>query len=195
MTPEDAIGELLAGNQRYVEGLVDAYNPPEARADLAMGQAPFAAILRCADSRVAPEIVFDQPLGNLFVCGVSGNIPTTEIIASLEFGVSVLGCLVIVVMGHTSCLTVTEAVQQQHSTNSSHGSLSVIIDQIALPNVDDIKQTESETLNNAIAFNALYGVERLMNESELIASVVNAGDLRLFGGVLDIGSGQFILLG
>ena len=70
-TPDEAIAELVAGNKRYQAGKNESTNPVEARTSLAAGQAPFAAVIRCADSRVAPEIVFDQPLGQLFVCGVA----------------------------------------------------------------------------------------------------------------------------
>ena len=80
MSPQDAIQQLLKGNERYVSGQTTSTNTPSDRTSLATGQTPFAAIIRCADSRVAPEIVFDQPLGKLFVCGVAGNVPTSEIV-------------------------------------------------------------------------------------------------------------------
>ena len=84
-SPSEAMETLLVGNTRFVAGSPTATNPPEQRPLLAAGQSPIAAVLRCADSRVAPEIVFDQPLGKLFVCSVAGNVPTREIVESLEY--------------------------------------------------------------------------------------------------------------
>ena len=97
-----ALNELLSGNQRYQTGTSTMSNPVDARSELVRGQSPIACILRCADSRVAPEIVFDQPLGKLFVCGVAGNVPTIEIIESMEYAVGVLGVSLIVVIDRKS---------------------------------------------------------------------------------------------
>ena len=101
---------LLDGNARYVSGNTTSRNLPEDRGLLAAGQSPAVVVIRCADSRVAPEIVFDQELGDLFVCGVAGNVPTPEIIGSIEYAVAVLGSEVIVVMGHSSCGAVSAAM-------------------------------------------------------------------------------------
>jgi len=107
-TPDEAIVKLMDGNKRFVSRKAAAQEIEVDWADMADGQAPFAAIIRCADSRVAPEICFDQPLGRLFVCAVAGNIPTLEGIASLEYGVAVLGTKLIVVMGHSERSNIAE---------------------------------------------------------------------------------------
>ncbi|MCH2187662.1 carbonic anhydrase, partial [Myxococcota bacterium] len=85
------LDNLMAGNERYVSGRSEEHDYEAARKILKDGQSPGAAVIRCADSRVAPELVFDQSLGELFVCGVAGNIPTAEILASLEYAVANLG--------------------------------------------------------------------------------------------------------
>ena len=109
MNPKDALQRLIDGNSRFVSGQTTSHNAAIDRATMSEGQAPFAVVLRCADSRVSPEIVFDQPLGNLFVCAVAGNVPTPEIVESLEYAVGQLSSPLIVVMGHTNCGAVAHA--------------------------------------------------------------------------------------
>ena len=145
---------------------------------MAEGQEPFAAIVRCADSRVAPEIVFDQPLGNLFVCGVAGNIPTPEIVESLEYAVEHLGVTLIVVMGHSDCGAVTAAFQSERPVG--------LFSQIALSSIPD--------LDECVAHNAEQGVTTMLNTSRVIENNVKNGTLQLVAGVFDIPSGEFELI-
>jgi carbonic anhydrase len=192
-TPDEAIAALVAGNKRYVNEKTELSNPAKARAALAAGQAPFAAILRCADSRVSPEIVFDQPLGELFVCAVAGNIPTMEIIASLEFGVAVLGAKTIVVMGHSSCGAVDTAIKLRKDTSSLPGSLPQLIEQIIIPCTVDSDPSDPNALPNAIKCNANHGIEILMKCSSVLADAVKKGDLKIIAGVQDLGTGRFTI--
>ena len=105
LTPDEALKALMDGNQRYVGGQLKSLNEDLAilKAKTAEKQEPFAAVLSCADSRVPVEIVFDQSIGQIFVVRVAGNIATPEIIASLEYGVAVLGTRVLMVLGHGNC--------------------------------------------------------------------------------------------
>ena len=105
LSPEAALQELMAGNRRFVTGrLASASQDLKALKErTAKKQEPFAAVLACADSRVPVELVFDQTIGQLFVARVAGNIVTPEIIASLEYGVAVLGVKALLVLGHTDC--------------------------------------------------------------------------------------------
>lgn len=193
MTPDEAIAALVSGNQRYVDGATTSTNKPEARPALAAGQAPFAAIIRCADSRVSPEIVFDQPLGELFVCGVAGNIPTMEIVASLEFGVAVLGAKVIVVMGHSSCGAVGAAIKYRKDTSPLPGSLPELIDQIIVPCTVDSDPDDPNALQAAIECNANNGIDQLLRSSKVISEAVAEGKLKLIAGVQDLESGRFTI--
>jgi carbonic anhydrase len=112
MTGEAAIRELLAGNERYMAGTITSF--PEdlkiLKEKTVLKQEPFAAVLSCADSRVPVEILFDQTIGHLFVTRVAGNVVTPEIMASLEYGVAVLGVKAILVMGHSNCGAVAAAI-------------------------------------------------------------------------------------
>ncbi len=193
-TPQSAIDALLAGNARYVAGETVAHNPPAARSGLAAGQSPFAAIIRCADSRVAPEIVFDQALGELFVCAVAGNVPTPEIIASLEYGVAVLGTKVIVVMGHSSCGAVSAAIEHRNDTSVLPGSLPMLIDQIVVPCAMQIDPSDPNALDDAIACNAHQGIGELLKRSAVIKEAVTKGDLQVIAGVQDLKTGRFTIV-
>ena len=192
-TPDAAIAELMAGNNRYVQGKAESHNLPAARMGLAEGQEPFASIIRCADSRVAPEIVFDQPLGELFVCAVAGNIPTPEIIASLEYGVAVLGCKAIVVMGHSSCGAVAAALANRDDTSVLPGSLPALIDQIVVPCTESADPDAPGALDQAISCNAHEGIGKLLKGSEILAKAVQDGKLRIVSGVQDLETGKFSL--
>src|SRR4029453_13857935 len=113
LTPDAALHELLAGNQRFVAQQLTsiARDLTILREHTVEKQEPFAAVLACADSRVPVELVFDQTIGHLFVTRVAGNLVTPEIIGSLEYGVAVLGVKVLLVLGHTSCGAVKAAMK------------------------------------------------------------------------------------
>jgi carbonic anhydrase len=183
----------MAGNQRYVQGDITPDDHVSARARLVDGQSPHAIILRCADSRVSPEIVFDQGLGDLFVCGIAGNIPTSELVASMEYSVAILGSPLIVVMGHSSCGAVGAAVEHMDSVESLPGSLPDLISQI-LPAAVSTKGELGNHLDNAIKANVVNGMNRLPGMSEIIHDGLKAGTLKIVGGIYDLKSGRFNLV-
>ncbi|MGI9428670.1 MAG: carbonic anhydrase, partial [Bythopirellula sp.] len=107
-----ALSRLKAGNKRYVaDKMKRDMQDPARRSDLTSGQSPFAIVLSCADSRVVPELIFDQGLGELFVVRVAGNVANTSSIASIEYAAANLGSKLIVVLGHESCGAVTAAME------------------------------------------------------------------------------------
>lgn len=111
-TPAEALVELLAGNERFVTGRrIHPHQDAEHRAAVAAGQRPFAVVFGCSDSRLAAEIIFDRGLGDLFVVRTAGHIVGVEVTASLEYGVTVLGVPLVVVLGHDSC----GAIQATHA--------------------------------------------------------------------------------
>jgi carbonic anhydrase len=111
LSPDASLERLLKGNTRYVEGVSRRHDFKHEREALAGGQNPYAAILSCADSRIAPEYAFDSGRGDLFVCRVAGNFANTETIASLEYAVAVLHAPLILVLGHDSCGAVDAAIK------------------------------------------------------------------------------------
>ena len=189
--PDEAIAEILAGNMRYLESKSRSHEVRIDRDTLAAGQAPFAAVIRCADSRVSPEICFDQQLGRLFVCAVAGNIPTPEIIASLEYAVAVLGTKAIVIMGHSSCGAVDAAIKHHGNTSVLPGSLPNLINTIVSRCTTSMNTLDNIALNTAIESNANVGVDDLLQQSSVIANAVNDGKLKIIAGVQDLRSGKF----
>ena len=193
-TPNAAIKALMDGNARYVAGAPESANPPSARGNLVTTHAPFAAIVRCADARVSPEICFDATLGSLFVNGVAGNIITPEIIASFEYAVGTLGAKVIVVMGHRHCGAVEVAIKMRNKSDQLPGSLPMLIDQIIVPCALDADPNDVQAYEHeAVICNANKGVDQLTVRSPVLAKAVKSGDLKIIAGVQDLATGKFTI--
>ena len=182
----------MEGNRRFIEGDMHGHDHQAAKERGASGQSPYAAFIRCADSRVAPEIVFDQTIGELFVCGVAGNIPTPEIIASLEYSVAVLKSSLVVVMGHSNCGAVDAAITHENDVMALPGNLPNLITEL-LPASMAARGAE-DRLATAIKINVQNGVNQLPKESTVIAEAVDSGKCKVVGGVYDLETGRFALV-
>jgi carbonic anhydrase len=186
-TPEEALRELRAGNQRFVDGKSTEPNRTMARIrELSRSQSPFAAVLSCADSRVPVEILFDQGFGDLFVCRAAGNIVTPEIIGSLEFGTAVLGAKALVVLGHTGC----GAVKATIAGDAVPGQISTLYRHIQ-PAVD---RTPSRELEEVARENVRVQVRLLRSASPVVAGLVREKKLAVTGGVYDLATGRVTML-
>lgn len=187
LTPEAALKELMDGNRRFVDGKLTAcqYDVENLRRDLAVGQEPFAAVLSCADSRVPVEILFDQTIGHIFVTRVAGNMVTPEIIASLEFGVEVLGTKVIMVVGHSDCGAVKAAIANKQVP----GQISALYQYLRAAVDEAGPDTKAVTKANAKI------QARLLSEgSTVVASKIKEGQLKVVAGYYDIGTGVVTVL-
>ncbi|MAT82404.1 MAG: carbonic anhydrase [Phycisphaerae bacterium] len=193
-SPDQAIDMLMAGNKRYVDGNTISHDHMATRGQLIGFQKPFATIIRCSDSRTSPEIIFDQGHGDLFVCAVAGNVPTTELVASMEYSVAVLKTPLIVVMGHSNCGAVSEALKNFNDIDSLPGSLPSLISQIRPAASQAGGEFGEEALSEAIRCNVRNGMERIRTTSSIIDAAVESGDLRIIGGVYDMQSGRFEVL-
>src|SRR5439155_11652986 len=131
LSPDAALKRLKDGNERYVEGVAKRHDFRHEREALTGGQNPYAAILSCADSRIAPEYAFDTGRGDLFVCRVAGNFATTETIASLEYGVAVLNTPLILVLGHDSCGALDSAIKSIKDGTTLPGHLPSLVEGLA----------------------------------------------------------------
>ena len=131
LSPEDSLKRLLEGNERYVEGEMRRHDFKREREALAGGQNPFAAILSCADSRIAPEFAFDSGRGDLFVCRIAGNFASDETIASLEYAVAVLNTPLIVVLGHDACGAVDATINSLKEDKPPPGHIPSLVAAIA----------------------------------------------------------------
>ncbi|HEX7390730.1 MAG TPA: carbonic anhydrase [Acidiphilium sp.] len=186
-TPEAALAELMAGNRRYVGARLGicSENLPKAIVETETSQAPFAAILSCADSRVPVELVFDQGIGRIFVTRVAGNIATPDIIASLEYGVAVLGTRAIVVLGHGNC----GAVAATAARKAAPGQISSLYAFIR-PAVD----RAGGDADKAIRLNADIQAHLLARSSPVLAEAIAAKRLAITPAYYDIGTGKVSLL-
>ena len=186
-TPEAALATLLQGNRRFASGrMISCQAPigPRLR-ETVEKQEPFAAVLSCADSRVPVEMVFDQELGRLFVARVAGNIATAEIIASLEYGVAVLGTKLILVMGHGHCGAVKAAI----AAKPAPGQISSLYEFIQ-PAV----QQAGHHLDAAIHDNARIQASLLATSSPVLSKAISEGTLRIVPAYYDLASGEVNVL-
>jgi carbonic anhydrase len=190
MNPDEAWESLAAGNRRYVAG--EQGHPdqtPERRRELAGGQRPFAAILGCSDSRVPPELIFDQGLGDLFVVRVAGNIVDAATLGSLEYAVHHLGVSLIVVLGHSSC----GAVQATLMGGRPEGSIAALVAALQ-PAVEVARQQPGPLLDNAVRANVTLVAAQLQAAEPILAPAVASGALRVEAGVYSLTSGAVELL-
>jgi len=188
MSPDQALQELVDGNKRYVEGRMTAFEQDLAilKQKNAEKQEPFAAVLSCADSRVPVELVFDQSIGHLFVTRVAGNIASSEIIASLEYGAAVLGTKAILVLGHSSCGAVKAAIAAQ----AVPGQISTLYRYIR-PAVD-----QAGTDYNAVGrANAKIQAAILSEASPVLAERIKQHNLKIVAGFYDLKTGKVEMLG
>ena len=185
LTPDQALAEIMAGNARFVAGAPVAHMRDLAiiRAKAAEGQWPIVGVLSCADSRVPVEMVFDEPIGRLFVTRVAGNITTSEIIASLEYGVAVLGIKAIVVMGHSSCGAVKAAIDNPEVP----GQISALFPAL-LPAA--VYMSESRDPMAVTRQNVIIQAATLINASPVIEAKVKAGELKVVPAIYDVATSK-----
>src|SRR6202162_2831344 len=127
VSPDAALDRLMKGNRRYVEGVAKRHDFRHEREALTKGQNPYAGVLSCADSRVAPEYAFDAGRGDLFVCRVAGNLINDDVIASFEYAVSVLNTPLIMVLGHQACGAVDAAIKSIKDSTTLPGHLPSLV--------------------------------------------------------------------
>jgi carbonic anhydrase len=193
LDPEQALERLMAGNRRYMEGVTKRHDFQAEREALAEGQNPFAAVLGCADSRIAPEYAFDTGRGDLFAVRVAGNFVTDGGLASLEYAVAVLGTPLLMVLGHGSCGAVSAGVKALKDDAEFPGKIQGLADAIK-PSVEKVLEAPGDLLDNAIVQNVKDAVSNLTAESPLLANAVAEGKLRIVGGVYKLRSGEVELV-
>lgn len=187
MTPDQALQELMKGNQRFVsEKRTNPHQDRARLAEIAKTQKPFAAILSCADSRVPSEIIFDQGFGDLFICRVAGNVVTPEEMGSLEFGTLVLGAKVLMVIGHERCGAVDATIKGAQVP----GQIASLLDAIK-PAIKDSGSQTGDRLENAVKANVLYQIGKL-KKSPVISQLIQEGKLKVVGGYYDLDTGAII---
>ncbi|WRH66534.1 MAG: carbonic anhydrase [Planktothrix sp. GU0601_MAG3] len=180
ITREAALERLMLGNKRFMEHKQKHPNQNRERiAEVSEGQKPFAAILGCADSRVAPEIIFDQGLGDIFVVRNAGNVVTSEEVGSLEFGALELGVKTIIILGHQKCGAVKATMQG----NAVPGKIGSIISAIKPAIKGD------QTWDEAVIANVKLEIKRLKS-SPIIAKLITDEKLNVVGGLYKLETGE-----
>lgn len=187
LSPEAALQTLMDGNKRFVEHKLAHFDEDLAilQQNTVEKQEPFASVLSCADSRVPVELLFDQSIGHIFVNRIAGNIATSEIIASIEYGVAVLGTRVMMVLGHSSC----GAVKASISAKAVPGQISSLYRYIR-PAVDEA----GGDLEGSIKANARIQAKLLRESSPVVAAALKDGKLDVVAAYYDLASGKVSLL-
>lgn len=184
LDPDAALKKLMAGNQRFVRHQIQAPARSQARLlEVAQAQHPFATILSCADSRVPPEILFDRGLGDIFDVRIAGNIATPEAIGSIEYA-AMLGTPLVMVLGHERCGAITAAVENK----SLPGDINTFVAAI-LPAAQQVKTRSSDPVDDLMAANVIYQIERL-KKSPVLAERLQSGKLKIVGGRYDLDTGM-----
>ena len=183
---EESLKKLMDGNRRFVSETYDRGDiGPGRRSEISKGQRPFAVIVDCSDSRVVPEFIFDQGLGDLFVIRTAGNIVDDIAIGSVEYAVKHLGVRLVLVLGHDDC----GAVKATVAGGKAEGHIDAILQAIR-PAVAVAKQQPGNLLDNAIVQNVGLVVRRLQSAQPVLAPALQTGDLKIVGGVYRLKDGS-----
>lgn len=188
-TPDDALKRLIEGNQRFV---AEETLHPRAGFDrvkeLADVQKPFAVLLCCADSRVVPEILFDQGLGDLFVVRIAGNYVEDGILGSIEYAVQYCDVRLIMVLGHERCGAVQATVSALLQGKKFTGSIANLVKAIT-PAVESTRNHPGDQVENAMRANILHNIETICNSEPFLKPLIAQGALKVVGGRYDLDSG------
>ncbi|TDU80468.1 carbonic anhydrase [Streptomyces sp. KS 21] len=179
--PDNAYDLLLAGNQRFVSGTPEHPNQDATRrTETAPSQQPFAVVFGCSDSRLAAEIIFDRGLGDLFVVRTAGHVAGTEVLGSIEFGVSVLNAPLVVVLGHDSCGAVAAACSALEDGQTPGGFVRDVVERVT-PSVLAARAAGRETAEGILAEHIEHTVDLLLERSRVLAERVADGRLGVVG--------------
>ncbi|MFH9355118.1 carbonic anhydrase [Kitasatospora sp. NPDC017646] len=180
-TPQEAFETLLAGNQRFISGTVEHPNQDAARrSEIAPAQAPFAVLFGCSDSRLAAEIIFDRGLGDLFVVRNAGHVVGPESLGSIEYGISVLGCPLVVVLGHDACGAVAAARAAVSDGTTVRGYVRDVVERVT-PSVLAARAAGRVGDADFIAEHVRHTVDLLMERSRALGHAVEAGSAAVVG--------------
>src|SRR5256886_6535771 len=191
VAPAEAISKLKEGNGRYTNGnLQHPGQTTERRTELAKTQHPFVTIVSCSDSRVPPEIVFDQGLGDLFVVRVAGNVIDDHALGSIEYSVDHLGVHLIVVLGHQSCGAVKAAKETIAAKTKAPGHIQSLVTAIQ----PAVEATAKGDLEATIKANVKDVAQALRSSTPVLKPKVDSGELRVLGAYYNLDTGAVSFL-
>lgn len=192
ITPAQALLKLKQGNARFMADTARPIKMLKMAKYLASGQYPFAMVLSCMDSRSIPNILFDQGIGNLFVARVAGNVVDKNMLGSMEFATKFVGVKVLIVMGHTACGAIVGACKGVTAGNLTH-LLSEIKPAVATLKADqgsEFSCTNATTIDDIARQNVLDQMQLILNNSEIINTLVSQHKLLLIGAMHDLATGK-----
>jgi len=191
ISPDDAIARLKAGNQRLLAGKTVNCDLLAQIKATASGQSPIAAIVGCIDSRVPPEFVFDQRIGDVFVARIAGNFVNTDIIGSLEFTTKLMGARAIVVLGHTGCGAVRGAIGNAQLGNLTATLANIEPAVVTTPGFQGERTDANPAFVQAVAdTNAKLAAEMIVERSFVIRELVEAGEVKVVAAMHDVSTGE-----
>lgn len=193
VSPDDALHQLMTGNARYRKGQTPARDFAAGRAERVAVHRPIASILTCADARVAPEFIFDQGPGSLFVVRVAGNVLEEDGLASLEYAAKFLGSTAIFVLGHQNCGAVDAAIKVVKDNASLPGHLPGLIDRIKPAVLEAQKSNPPDLLKAAITANVRQSVSQLTSAQPILSDMIASGKVKVAGGVYEIATGAIAM--
>ena len=189
ISPDASLKRLMEGNARYVGGVTRRHDFKHEREALAGAQNPYAGILSCADSRIAPEYAFDSGRGDLFVCRLAGNFANDDSVASLEYGVAVLGVPLILVLGHDACGAVDATIKSLKDNTTLPGHLPSLVSALT-PAVKAVSGKGGDVLGNAIRQNVVDNVAKLKSATPILSAAVEQNKLKVVGGIYRLKDGR-----
>jgi carbonic anhydrase len=192
--PDAALQRLMKGNDRYIRGTSRRHDFKAEREALVGGQNPYAGILSCADSRIAPEYAFDSSRGDLFVCRVAGNFANDDTIASLEYASAILNTPLFMVLGHEACGAIDATIKSLKDNTTLPGHLPSLVSNLA-PAVNATKDQPGDPLANATRRNVIDNVAKLKSATPVLSAAVEQGKLKIVGGIYRLGDGRVELIG
>ena len=191
LTPDQALARMKQGNDEFrMDAPYRAAQGRERRVELARGQAPFCVLVGCSDSRVPPELLFGRGLGELFIVRNAGNTIDTAALGSIEYGVGVLGCPLVVVLGHENCGAVAAAVEVVQRNATYPGMIGEMIQPI-IPAVLSARRSSGEvSLDDAVTANARRVAARLKTQSPVVQESIGANRLKVVAARYDLDDGD-----
>ncbi|MGB0404229.1 MAG: carbonic anhydrase [Salibacteraceae bacterium] len=183
MEAKEALIKLVEGNERYVsDNLTHPHSNNNRKNELTGGQAPFAIVLSCADSRVVPELIFDQGIGDIFVIRVAGNTANASSIASIEYAVAHLGTKLIVVLGHESCGACGAAIAGGDNGPNLNHLLGLI--------TPAVEASDNKEVNDVVKINADIQASNLIKNSEIISEHVDNKGVEIASAFYNLNGGK-----
>jgi carbonic anhydrase len=191
MTPGQALSALKDGNERFVDGKMLQRNLMAQVRTTASGQYPFAVVLGCIDSRVPPELVFDQGIGDIFSPRIAGNFADTDIIGSIEFATKLAGAKLVVVLGHTECGAIKGACDNVQLGNLTQTLSNISPAVYAVKDIRDDRTSKNKAFVQKVTYeNVRLTVQALTERSAVLKDLVVGNQLKLVGAMHDVATGR-----